>query len=232
MKSLYLFSILAMFYSCASEKHEAQFDTELVVAIDRTDKTIRPDAVEIIRLSGINENPWAGIKITITEITDVSTNLSKTFLIDGESEIQGYSELRTAKLLHLKKELTAYVRQFDTSLTREYSQISRSLGSICNYLSQSKARRRIVLLYSDCMENASINFYKPETMDLVRKSPEKVIAILERETPLKDLTGVRIYFQYKTKDFAQDLIYRTASSCFIKMYEKHHAQVYDAYSLD
>jgi len=227
MKTILIFLLLIMMNSCTSEKQASQLDTEIVVAIDRTDKTIRPDARQIMKLSGIDDNPWSGIKITITEITDVSTNISKIFMIEGESEIQGYSELRKAKILHLKKDLTAYLMQLDTSVSKEYSQINRSLTIICNRLTQSVASKRIVVLYSDCMENSFVNFYDPQTIRMIEHSPKTIINSLEKETPLMDLSGITIFFRYIPKDFKQDLLYHTTSNFFIKMYKTHNAMVWD-----
>jgi hypothetical protein len=96
-----------------------------------------------------------------------------------------------------------------------------------NNLSKSKALKRYALVYSDCMENSFVSFYMPKTKRMLEESPDTIIRSLEQETPIMDLSGIDIYFRYIPRDYEQDLLYRTTSNCFITMYRKHNAKVWD-----
>jgi hypothetical protein len=103
-----------------------------------------------------------------------------------------------------------------------YTPIAREL----ELLSKSKSQRRILIVYSDLMENTeSLSFYRKQDFEKLKTKPEQVQKYFEALAPINTLTGIEIYFIYQPTDTKSDERFRIISGFYKKFLESKGAEV-------
>ena len=201
---------------------------ELIVMQDMTAPHLsKPGAEDILPLYGFEEEKYSGGVFRFTVLTDVSANRTYEAEIKSENEwlsneydreekIQGfYSEIRNI-LSGIGKE----------SVGKNYSSIYTPLADGLNKLSESKAKKRILLIYSDLMENTGdISFYNENTLRRIKSGDGGIRKYLEDKTPISDLKGVTAYLIYQPADPEEDRLYRIVSGFYKDILEQKGARV-------
>jgi len=228
LKYIPLFIALLPCAGCATTKEP--FDTDIAVIVDKTDRmTAYPTADEIVSQLGLKENPWQGVRITATYISDRDINDMAVVTLEAESEWSGNVIVRKAKVQRFIKQLQRCLTEMHYNGTCPYSIIYRTIARQANRLAASKAKRKLLLVYSDLYENdADLNFYDAKVMHRLQKNPQSVITQLEASAPLKPLKGLQLWLIYNPASFKQNNDYMAIAGFHQHLFTAHGAAVHIA----
>src|SRR5580692_3459187 len=174
-------------YIVINEVMKKQPSTEISLMRDVTDSELaRPEANQIIPLLGLSHNKWAGAQFRMQNITNVSFNPI------NEASIVSVNDWLTDEYKR-DKDVKAFIGQIEQivmdsaqdKIGRTHSSVYLPIANELSRLSQSSADRRILLIYSDLMENdPNFSFYNKQTFSLLKNNPDKVKEHFEAEQPL------------------------------------------------
>ena len=242
MKATLLKILLAVFYLscvlavagwviCANACNARQHNTsEIAIMLDVTEPLLAwPKADELQQLYKLENDNMNGVRLHVSELNDVSYNRQTPFVLE-----QGGSALTTNRF-DRKHEVEAFLEGIalyfdsithDTLIGRPKSSLYIPLAMQLNSLSESNAEHRVLVVYSDLLENSSqLNLYDPETLSQLKNKPDTIAARLKRMTALNDLTGIHIYIVFQPRDTASDDTFRSVSGFFKTYFEQHGADV-------
>lgn len=110
-------------------------------------------------------------------------------------------------------ERTEFFNALDSEITRANndpvgkprSAVYYPLARELEKLAASKADKRVLILYSDGMENTgSVNFYDPKTLKRLKEKPEEMRALFEKQYPLPSLAGIEVHMVFQPKNFLEN----------------------------
>ncbi len=227
---LYVFLIIAgisLIVSCTGLNTSSE-STEVVIIRDITDTmAVTPNAEEITRLYGFDGDLWRGGNFRLVNLTDVSIN--KIFQTKIESENQWLSNK-----FKRKERLEGFYQDIEKILSeaasekigKEHSSIYLPIAKELNKLSESTADNKVLLVYSDLLENTDrISFYDKSTLELLDTVPQTIGKEFERQMELKNLSGIRICLIYQPADMKQDEAYKIVSAFYKNLFESKGASV-------
>src|SRR5665213_1005000 len=156
--------------------------TEVSVLRDVTELHLsQPMANEILLLYGLDTQKWNGGDFHFANISDVSYNQNKEAHIGTANQWLSNEYDRTKTV----KQFYSFITQIFTdaqkdTIGRWHSSIYVPLVNELNRLSQSNAKRRILLVYSDLMENdLNLSFYDKRTLSFLTSNPDIIRKQLE-----------------------------------------------------
>jgi hypothetical protein len=129
------------------------------------------------------------------------------------------------------KDFYAQITQILTNLEKETngkdnSSIYIPIANELNRLSQNTALKRILLVYSDLMENTEeLSFYNKSKFSLLQSDPDTIQKYFLAEVPLQKLNGITIYLIYQPSDPKTDEEYQIISGFYKKLFESKGATV-------
>jgi len=162
MKTIILIILIVIIGGVCTAVYLASKDseiTEISTLRDVTDKFLsQPAANEIIPLYGLDNQKWNGAIFHFTNISDVSFNRTREASIGTANQwlSNEYDRAKEVKMFYSSISQILTDTQKDT-LGRRHSSIYVPVANELNRLSQSSSKRRILLVYSDLMEN-DLNF--------------------------------------------------------------------------
>src|SRR5665213_101142 len=129
--------------------------TEVSVLRDVTELHLsQPVANKIIPLYGLDTQKWNGGDFHFANISDVSYNQTKEAHIGTANQWLSNEYDRTKTVKQFYSSITQILNDSQKDTVGKYhSSIYIPLANELNRLSQSTAKRRILLVYSDLMEN-------------------------------------------------------------------------------
>lgn len=216
---------LAFMASCVEEKKAPTI--EIIVLKDITDKSkMHPDANELIELFGLKSNSLQGAVFAVRSISDVSYTSRHVAELLPENKWM-VNEFERAKEIKKFSAETARLLAIETvDSGKAYSSIYLPLARELNELSKSKSEKRILLVYSDLMENTpELSFYRNEDFELLKNQPDLLQKRLEKELLLNPLGGIEIHFIFQPKDNKSDKRFQIISEFYKKMFEQRGATV-------
>ena len=203
--------------------------TEYSVIRDLTDSAeVMPDEAALINDLGIDTNIWNGINFSFFNVSDVSyTPHWRIAIARGGNRLASSEFTRKREIAAFKAKLSALLdsARSDTA-GRTHSSIYLPVAEELVRLSNSNAERKVLILYSDLMENTpELSFYNPRTFADLGTSPDKVKSKLLAEAKLPDLTGITIHIVHEPKNAKDDATFRRVSEFFRQMFEAQGAEV-------
>lgn len=222
--AIILITIVAVFYFTA----EKPTKTEVVLIFDRTDKFLSsPDGNEILSLYDLKANPNRGATFRLVQITDVDYTPTieanmPPFTTFGGSQITRVTD-RAKFQAEIKNALSSLNAK---NQSKAYSSIYAPLVRELARLKESTADTKILLLYSDLMENTDfVSFYSSPTLALVKTKPDTIRDLLGKQAPIPDLTGIEIHIIYEPKDHSENSVFTSVSHLYKSMLEAKGAKV-------
>lgn len=204
--------------------------TEVVLLRDVTESFIaQPDASEVIRLYNLSgDNRWNGAEFSFSAVTDVSYNPSAVIKIDAANEWLSNELERAKDTKQFQEELTEILANAKKdTIGRWNSSIYFPIAERVIHLSQSKAKKRILLVYSDLMENTNgVSFYNSKEFSLMKSDPDLLRNSLEKIQPLPSLNGIEVYLIYQPRSAKEDSEYRVVSDFYRNMLQSKGARVH------
>lgn len=225
LKTLGILLLITLLVACVSERNTT---TELVIARDVTDSIIeQPKTEEIFNLFGLTENPLNGAIFKFQNLSNVSYNQRSQIKIEPQNkwlsnEMERQGEIKKFKIAIESKLAESTIDSIEKENSSIYLPIAREL----NELSQSKSNRRILVVYSDLMENTpELSFYRKGDFELVKNQPDALQKRFEKELLISSLGGIEIYFIYQPKDIKSDQRFQIISEFYKKLLESKGAKV-------
>ena len=217
-------AIITLIVACNSEEEST---TEVVILHDITDTHIaQPDTQEILSLFHI-QNKWNGGVFYFTDLTDVSYNQTKQAKLEPRNEWISNEFDREKEIKKFKEEIAEIIKNETMGNTEKtnsaiYLPIAREL----NKLKNSKAQRRILVVYSDLMENTeTLTFYKKDDFEQLKINPKQIKEAFEKQATLDSLNGIEVYFIYQPAENNSDQKFQILSGFYKKLLEDKGAKV-------
>lgn len=188
----------------------------------------QPEPGTILSLFTLSTNEWDGAVYRSQDLTDISYNPIKQVNINSANEWLGNSFDRDREVKEFYHKISKLIGDTTSEyIGREQSSIFASVARELNLLSQSKGDTKVVLIYSDLMENTpAFSFYRDKDLNLLKISPEKVRAYFLKIVPLNDLKGIEVHLIYQPKGIAENTNYQLISSLYKSLLESMGAKVF------
>ena len=202
--------------------------TEVSVFRDVTSQHLaQPDSGALLKFYDFSDNEWNGGIFRFTNITDVSANPVIEVSIDPANKWLSSLPQRNQNIQKFEgqvEQITTNAQQ-DT-VGRWHSSIYLPIAREINRLSQSTANRRVLVVYSDLMENEpDFSFYSSSTFSLLQSNPEVVTKFFEQEQSLGQLNGIEVYFIYQPDSTLSDQQFNVVSGFYKNLLEAKGAKV-------
>lgn len=201
---------------------------EVAVLRDITDKHFaQPNTEEISRLYDFEKGKWNSAKFRLSNISDVSYNPANEASIEAENEWLGNEFVREKKIKKFNGEVNIILGDSANEKNGKpnssvYLPIIREL----NRLSQSTAEKKVLLVYSDLMENQKeLSFYDGKKLKLLETKAETIRQFLEKQQGLSDLKGIEVHFIYQPANAEADKKFRIVSNFYKNLLENKGAKV-------
>jgi len=219
-----LTGITTIILSLKSEKQPVS--TDLTIMRDITDTIIsEPKVADVV--SFFNMKQWDGASFRFVDITDVTYNHTYEKKILPENEWMGNEFERAKKVKQFFSEISQVLHTAKTkSKGKDKSSVYIPIAHELNRLSQSTSQKRILLIYSDLIENTDeFSLYKKKNINLLRTNPKAVSDYFENLTPLNNLEGIRIHLIFQPTDPVADEQYKLISGFYKTLFESKGASV-------
>lgn len=216
--------MIALIVACTSQNPVI---TEVVLLKDITDTNIaKPDSNEIISLFGLKNTENGGI-FRFTNLTDVSYNYTRETRIEVKNLWLSNEFEREDEIKKFKKDIGEIISNMNKeSEGKRNSSIYLPIARALNDLKNSQAQRKIIIIYSDLMENTQeLSFYRNKDFERIKGNPEAVLSQFEKMEKLDSLGGIEVRFIFQPKDSRKDQVFRVISGFYKKILKEKGAKV-------
>jgi hypothetical protein len=224
--SIFLASAVIGIVSCTASK---PVTTEIAVLRDITDRQIaQPELTEIMSLFNFSENfMWNGAIFHFGDLSDISYTPKAMAKIEVENEWSSNELARKKKIEKFKNEMKEILSNADTdSAGKNHSSIYLPIARELNMLSKSSAQKRVLLVYSDLMENdMNVSLYSKENFQMLQSNPGDFKKLLEKRLQIQSLYGVEVHFLYQPENILEDEQFKFVSEFYKNLLEEKGAQV-------
>jgi hypothetical protein len=223
--SYFLTAVTCACLACNTRQHT--IDTDMTLVIDRTDNVIlHPTADGIISQLGLQDSPWQGIRIKLTYVSDLDINPTTVIALEKENEWDGNLTVRRAKVQRFKNQLRECLQKMRRADTCQHSIIYRTIARQASNLVASTATKKYLLVWSNLRENSDINFYNPQTISLLKTSPQSIQQHLEATCPSFKLKGIQVWLLYNPTSYRDNNSYMPLAGFYQHLLEVHGATVH------
>jgi len=202
-------------------------DTEVVVLRDITDMHLaQPDTNEILSLYEL-ENKWNGGIFRLSNLSNVSFNQAIETKLDSRNKWLSNELDRDKEIRNFKKKVSEIIiKNEKDSIGKKSSSIYLPIARELNKLSTGNMQKRVLLVYSDLMENTSeMSFYNKQKLGLLKTNPDSIVKYFDSQLVLKNLDGIKIFLIYKPSDEQADYEYKIVSGFYKNIFEGKGATV-------
>ena len=220
-----LTAIATLVVSCSSPK---PITTEVIVLRDITEKGLpKPNLDELSHIFGLSENMWNGASLYFENITDVSYNPVNEAKISAQNEWLSNELERDKEIKDFKNKVNQIIINSNADTTgKNNSSVYLPIVRQLNQLNQSKSQRRVLIVYSDLMENTnSISFYNKKTMAVLKTNPEFMRKQFEVLQSIAELKGIEVYIIFQPSSTKSDSDFKTVSEFYQMLLEDKGAKV-------
>jgi len=215
---------ITLIVACTSQSQDI---TEVVVLHDITDEHLsQPNVDEIFALFTL-ENKWNGCIFRFANLTKVSINQEIAVKLEARNEWLSNELDRDKEIKNFKNKILEIIANTEKNAVGEdnssvYIPIAREL----NRLHESNANKKILLIYSDLMENTTeMSLYKKEKLNLLKTNPDSVSKYFETQMSLKNLNGITIYIIFQPSDIEEDQQFKIVSGFYKNLFKSKGAEV-------
>ena len=206
IKYVFLF---ACCLGCSCNPERASFDTEIAIVFDETDPLAAqyPTSEAITGPLGLHDNPWQGVRVTFTYISDKDVNEAETVTLQPENQWMGNIAIRKAEVSRFIGQLRHQLAAMKPAGICAHSIIFRTIAAQANRLALFGASHKLLLVYSDLVENSDLSFYDRRALEQVTQHPDKIISSLERTAPINNLSGIGVWLLYEPASYGDNNTY-------------------------
>ena len=203
-------------------------ETEVMVVRDITDIQLsQPKSDDIARLFDLGNSQWNGAKFRFIDISDVSYNQTFEASINAENQWMGNEFDRQKKIKAFYAEMSRILNDVGKeTIGKNNSSVYFPIANELNKLSKSKSSKKILLIYSDLMENTDeMSFYDKEKFNLLTTHPDLIKKYFDSQVPLASLQGINIYIIFQANGTAEDEQFQVVSGFYKNLFESKGATV-------
>jgi len=215
---------LFMFQSCSTNYYE----NDESILIDKTDTFLAsPDSTTIKNSFETDNGLWHGYMFRMLTLSDVDYNsvYEADFPPACEYLSNVYDREDEEKIFFGKID-SAFAKVKSVPPGKNHSSLYVPIATELKRLSESTAKRKTLIVYSDLMENSSlISFYKDENFQLLKLNPDSVKKLFENEITMPVLSGIDAYLIYQPKDNKENELFKEVSGFYKKWLESKGARV-------
>ena len=222
-----LIAILLLFFCCTKEIPPVT--TEVVVMEDFTDSLVsRPTIERIQQVYGFDKNIYNGARFRYLYITELDINLVFEIFIELADKSETNRFKRQSKVDQFIAEIDSFlVKRREDSVGRDSSAIYRNVAKEANRLSQSTSETRVLMSYSDMMENTNeISFYNQQDIDSLKRSPLSIEKVFEEQVSLRNLQGIEIHIIFQPTTPKQNRLFNVVSEFYGDLFVETNANIY------
>ncbi|RPH33015.1 MAG: hypothetical protein EHM93_06795 [Bacteroidales bacterium] len=221
---------IALLVACTSQSPEV---TEIVVLRDITDNhLVQPNADEILTLFN-PKSKWNGRVFHFTDLTNVSYNQAMEVKLEAQNEWLSNELDRDKEIKGFENRLTEILGKNEReTIGKDNSSVYFPIAKELNRLVQSSSAKKILLIYSDLMENTrEMSFYDRGKFSLLKTNPNDVKIYFDSQVELKNLSGITIYIIFQPKGIKEDEQFKGVSGFYKNLLESKGAEVEIAASI-
>jgi hypothetical protein len=219
--------IISAWIMVSSSRNKENNTTEVVVLRDYTDSMLAlPAADEIIAFYNLSgSSKWIGAFFRCADITDVSLNSAWELKLKEENQWLSNELERHNEIKKFKSSISDILSR-TIKAGKSYSSVYIPMAKELKRLSESTSQRRILIIYSDLMENTlEISLYDTNEFKLLKSNPDFLQKYFENLQPLPSLAGIEIHIVYHPLDISKDNTFKIVSGFYKKMLEEKGASV-------
>ncbi|MDB5226626.1 MAG: hypothetical protein JWN78_819 [Bacteroidota bacterium] len=217
--------VVGSLFLCACTTKPKQLSTVVTVLLDRTDSMALQPSSSILRLFHCTENKEAAFCFRLRTIEDEIHTPAVEYEIPSEAQTRQYAEQDPQYHDRLILRFYSVIRSCIDSTNRLpaqrrlYSECYAAIARELVVLSSSSYDNKILLLYTDLMENGDITAYGSGlTVDDIKK--------MQTAYPLpKRLTGIKIFVLYRPLSRAADKRFSKMVTVYRNLLESHGAHL-------
>lgn len=186
-----------------------------------------PFSNSILPLFSLSNDAWDGAIYRLQNLTDVSLNPIKEVHLSSANEWLANSFDRDREVQEFYRNVSGIINDSTSDTSgRPHSSIFVSISGELNYLAESKADYKVLLVYSDLMENMpDFSLYQPKDLEELNTTPDKVRSYFLKIAPLSNLKGIEVHFIYQPEGTAENSNYQLISSFYKSLLESFGAKV-------
>lgn len=215
-----------LLYSCEAER---EYTVSVTVLVDQTEPGFlsQPEAGAIKTMFRSNDSLWQGFHLRLLALSDVDLNPAVQADLPPECQFLSNNYSRKDRV---KKFSTDIDSSFEKILSAKPGKINSSiyspLADELKRLSETKAKQRVLVIYSDLMEHSALaDFYQKKQLQHLKTAPDSVRQELEKRTPLPVLTGITVHIIYQPRSAAENEQFHIVSEFYKGILEQKGAQV-------
>ena len=211
-----------------SNSHTTNDKSEVTAVSDRTDNFIvRPNTNEILPMFDFTNHPYDEAEFRFIEITNLNIATVRQAQI-GKMPLYDRNKYRR------QNKIKAFTTKIDTIISasenitpgKDKSAIYNPIAKELNRMSASNATTKILLIYSDMMENTDkITFYDNNILQSIKSQPDKMRQYFESQTKLNNLNGIKIFIIYQPNNTEDDNAFSIVSGFYKQFFESKGATV-------
>jgi hypothetical protein len=229
MKPIYYFAVLALIVLNACNERSEPYNTDVTTMIDLTDSlTVYPTAKDLLAPFSLNTNLWQSIRITVVAIADKDINKTEVVSLEPGDKLTGNKMLRRAKINRFISNLQTALQSFKVVHALPRSIIFRSIATQAIALHASASTHKVLLIFSDLLENSEVDFYDAQTRLALQTHPAVIEKQLSLNTSLSMLNGLSVWFLYVPANYHINSVYMPIARFYEHAYKAHHAEVHIA----
>ena len=147
--------VMILLFTACTKFNTKPETTEISVIVDITDPlTSKPKPEDIMSLINLNDNIWKGADFRLLYITNVSFNPMYEARIEPENEWLGNKFQRADKVKKFYADINKIISNTDAeTVGKDNSSVYFPIAKELNNLRQNKTTTKVMLIYSDLMEN-------------------------------------------------------------------------------
>lgn len=216
---------IKLFYIEYFKTHETTFS----IMRDITEpQELHLDPTELIEQLDLNQHKHDAFTFRFIDLSDVSMNQITQFSLKASPVLLSNEIARDKEVKEMESTILAHLNNVDQDLLgRSHSSIYLPVAKELMILGSSGSDRKVLVVYSDLLENTDqLSFYKEQSTAMLQSNPKGIKSIFESIQPLPDLKGIQVYFVYQPNSQNADILYKRISTIYKDILTEKGAQVY------
>ncbi len=186
------------------------------------------NAEQVIEQLDLNQHKHDAFTFRFINLSDVSMNQITQFSLKASPVLLSNEIARDKEVKEMESTILAHLNNVDQdSLGRSHSSIYLPIAKELTLLGSSGSDRKVLVVYSDLMENTDqLSFYNEQSTAMLQSNPKGIKSIFKSIQPLPDLKGVQVYFIYQPSSQNADVLYKRISTIYKDLLTEKGARVY------
>lgn len=222
-------SIIICLAGLAWNQLPKQETTEISVLRDVTDEELaKPNLNDINALYGFDKEKWSGGKFRFSNLSDLGLNYINEIELPSQQALLSNEIEREAELKKFRGGIETIIsKASEDSIGRTHSAVYGPMVNELEHLSLSKSEKRILIVYSDLLENKpGFSVYGNQNPAMQKPDEDSILMEFRKKHSLPSLQGVAVYFIFQPANESEDEAFQFMSGIYQKLLEEKGATVF------